>query len=128
VRLLQTLQPLLPLRQILLRHFRHFLRLVVQHHEIPIHEVEAVQLVTGLLGVHHVVVDDERSALGGGGGAGADLADGAEFAEEVEERRRVDVVGEVLDEEDAVGFRGKLLAGRHSCGGDQVGGLRGRRG
>ena len=38
------------------------------------------------------------------------LADGSEFAKEVEERGRIDIVGKVLDEEDAVGFRSKLIA------------------
>ena len=73
---------------------------MVQHHQVPIHEVEAVQLVAGLLGVLDVVVDDEGGALGGGAVAGADLADGTEFREQVEEGWRVDVVGEVFDEED----------------------------
>jgi hypothetical protein len=120
VRLLQVLQPLLPLRQILFCHLRHLLRLVVQYHQIPIHEVEAVQLVTGLLRIHNVVVNNERGAFGGGGGASADLADGAEFAEEVEEGGRVDVVGEVFDKEDAVRFRGELLAGGHGCDYDEA--------
>ena len=116
MRLLQVLQPLLPLRQILLRHLRHLLRLMVQHDQVAVHEVESVQFVAGLLGVHDVVVDDKRGALGGGGGAGADLADGTELAEEVEQGGRIDVVGEVLDEEDAVRFGGKLLARGHRCG------------
>ena len=86
---------------------------MVQHDQISVHEVEPVELVAGLLGVDDVVVDNERGALGRGGGASADLPDGAELAKEVEEGRRVDVVGKVLDEEDAVGFGGELLAGRH---------------
>jgi hypothetical protein len=113
MRLLQVVQPLQPLRQILLRHFRHLLRLVIQYHQVPIHEVEPVQLVAGLLGVHDVVVDDERGTLGSRGGTRANLTDGAKLAEQVEEGRRVDVVGEVLDEEDTVGFRSELLARRH---------------
>lgn len=113
MRLLQVVQPLLPLRQILLRHFRHLLWLVVQDHQVPIHEVEPVQLVAGLLGVYDIVVDDERGTLGSRGSARANLTDGAKLAEQVKEGRRVDVVGQVLDEEDAVGFGSELLARRH---------------
>ena len=39
-------------------------------------EVEAVQLVAGLLCVHHVVIDNKGSSLGVGGNALADLAVG----------------------------------------------------
>jgi hypothetical protein len=89
---------------------------VIQHHQVSVHEVEPVELVTGLLGVHDIVIDHERGALGRSGGARADLANGPEFAEEVEEGGRVDVVGEVLDEEDAVCFWGELLARGHRGG------------
>jgi hypothetical protein len=101
---LHPLQPLLPLSQIL-RALDHLLRLVVEDDEVAVHEVEAVELVAGLLGVGHLVVDDEGGALGVGGVALADLAHGAEFGEEGEEGGRVQVVGQVFDEEDAVGER-----------------------
>ena len=74
---------------------------MVQHDEIAILEVEAVQLVAGALGVHDIFVDDEGGAFGVCRDALADLAEGAEFAEEVEEVVGADVVGEVLDEEGA---------------------------
>jgi hypothetical protein len=76
---------------------------VIQHHQIAVHEVEPVQFVASLLGVGDLVVHDECGALGGRGVALSDLADGTEFAEEVEEGRGVEIVGEVLDEEDAGG-------------------------
>ena len=117
--LLHPLQILLPLLNIVLDTLHlHLLRLMVQHHQIAIHEVEPVQLITRLLGVHDVLVYHVRCAFGGVGGSGADLADGTEFAKEVEEGGRVDVVGEVLDEEDAVGFGGEFVGAGHrvACG------------
>jgi hypothetical protein len=96
---LDPLQPLLPLRQIL-RTLRHLLRLVVEHDQVAVHEIEAVQLVAGLFGVGHLVVDHECGALGVGGVALADLAHRNEFTEEREEGGRVEVVGQVFDEED----------------------------
>lgn len=42
--------------------------------EVAVLEVEAVELVAGLLGVHHVLIDDECSALGVVRNALADLA------------------------------------------------------
>lgn len=42
--------------------------------EIAVLEVEAVELVAGLLGIHHILVDDKGSALGVAGNALADLA------------------------------------------------------
>ena len=88
---------------------------MIQHHEIPIHEIEPVQLVAGLFGVGDLVVDDERGALGVGGVALSDLPHRTEFAEEGEEGGRVEVVGEVFDEENPVG-RGELVRG--ASGGD----------
>jgi hypothetical protein len=98
---LNPLQRLLPLLHILLA-LRHLLWLVIQHHQVPTHEIEPIQFIARLLRVGDFVVHDERGALGGGGVALPDLADGAEFAEEGEERGRVEGVGEVLDEEDSV--------------------------
>jgi hypothetical protein len=83
---LHPLQPLLPLRQIL-RAPGHLLGLVVEHDEVAVHEVEAVELVARLLGVGHLVVHDKGGALGRRRVALPDLADGAEFAEELEEWR-----------------------------------------
>ena len=88
---------------------------MVQHYQIPIHKVEPIQLITRLFRVDYVFVDHVRRAFGGIGGPGADLADGTEFAKEVEEGGGVDVVGEVLDEEDAVGFGSEFVAARHVC-------------
>ena len=42
--------------------------------EVSVLEVEAVQLVASRLGVHHVFIDNECSALGVVGNALADLA------------------------------------------------------
>ena len=75
---------------------------MVEHHQIAIHKIEPVQLVAGLFGVGDLVVDDERGALGVGGVALSNLAYRAEFAKEGEEGGRVEVVGEVFDEEDPV--------------------------
>ena len=89
---------------------------MIQNHQVSVHEVEPVELIASLLGVHDVVIDHERGALGRSGGACADLANGPEFAEEIKEGGRVDVVGEILDEEDTVCLWGELLARGH-CGG-----------
>ena len=70
--------------------------------KVAILEVEAVELVTGLFGVHYVVVDDKGRALGVVGDALPDLPDAAEFAEKVEELFGGDVVAEVFDEEGSV--------------------------
>lgn len=83
--------------------------------EIAILEVESVQLVAGLLGVHNIFIDNKGGALGSVGNSLADLAaqavsvccdtaamdkcwargapDWAEFTEEFEELFRSDVVG-----------------------------------
>jgi len=42
--------------------------------EVAVLEVEAVELIAGLLGIHHVFIDDEGSALGVRGDALTDLA------------------------------------------------------
>ena len=110
---LQLLLPFLHALTITRHTVLHLLRLVVQHDQVAVHEVVAVQLVARLFGVGDVLVDDERGALGRGGGAGADLADGPEFAEEREERGRVDVVGEVFYEEDLVRFQGQFGGAGH---------------
>ena len=89
---------------------------MIEDYQIPIHKIEPVQFVAGLFGIDYVVVDDKRGALGSLGSPSADLADGAEFAKEIEERGCVDIVGEVLDEEDAVCFGGKFLPGGHDGG------------
>ena len=47
---------------------------MVQHHEVPVLEVEAVQLVACGFGVHDIFVDHERCALGVVGDALTDLA------------------------------------------------------
>ena len=52
--------------------------------------------------VRYFVVHDECGAFRGRGVALSDLADGAEFAEELEEGRGVEGVGEVFDEEDSL--------------------------
>ena len=130
---LNGLCSLLPLRQIL-RTLHHFLRLVIQHHEVSIHEVESVQFITRLLGIGDFVIHDEGGALGGWGVTLSDLADGTEFAEEAEEGGRIEVVGEVFDEENSVDvdiseegeveegclpvcFWGELVRTRHFDGG-----------
>jgi len=41
----------------------HLLWLMVKDDEISVHEVEAVQSVAGVFGVHNVLVDDIGSAL-----------------------------------------------------------------
>lgn len=76
---------------------------MIQHHEIAIHEIKPVQLITRLFGIGDLVIHDERGALGGGRVALADLAYGSEFAEEREERWGVEGVGEVFYEEDSRG-------------------------
>ena len=81
---------------------------MVQHYQIPVLEIEPVELVARLFGVGDVLVDDKDGAFGVVGGALADLADGAEFAEEVEEFVRGDVV--------AVSRCGGLGKGREGTG------------
>jgi len=55
-------------------------------------EVKAIQFIAGLLGVHHVFIDNECRALCVVGDALADLSDRTEFAEEIEEFLWSDVV------------------------------------
>lgn len=110
---LYPLQALRPSHNILLDIDLHLLNLMIQHHQIPIIEIETIQLITGLFCINHVLVDDVRGTLGGGGVAGADLTYGPKFAEEVEEFAVIDVVGEVFDEEDAIGFRGEFVGAGH---------------
>lgn len=86
---------------------------MVQHNQIPIHEVEAVQLVTRLFGVHDIFIDHIRCAFSLVVCARADLSNGPKLAEEIEECGCVDVVGEVLDEEDAVCFWREFVGARH---------------
>ena len=81
---------------------------MIQHYQIPVLEIEPVELVACLFGVGDVLVDDKGGSLGVVGGALADLADGAEFAEEVEEFVRGDVI--------AVFGRGKGKVRRRSGG------------
>ena len=105
--LFQFLQIFLPLRNILLRDsLGHLLGLVVQDYQIPIHKVETIELVAGLFGVNHIIIDHECGPLGRGGGASTDLAYGAKFREEIKECRRIDVVGEIFDEENSASERG----------------------
>ena len=91
----------------------HLFWLVVETDQISVHEVEAIQLVASLFCIHNILVDHIRSAFRSVCVPSANLADGSEFAKEVEECGRIDVVGEVLDEEDAVGFRSELVASGH---------------
>lgn len=116
---LDSMFPLLPFQLI---HSRtnvvfciclHFFGLVVQYHQVTIHEVEAVELVTGLLRVHYVFVDHKGCSFGLVVRTGADLADGTELAEEVEQSGGVDVVCEILYEEDAVRFRSEFVGAGH---------------
>lgn len=78
---------------------------MVEDYKIAVHEVETVQLVAGLLRIHDIFINHKSGALGFVVGPGANLTDGTKLAEEVKEGWGVDVVGEVLDEENAVGFR-----------------------
>ena len=69
--LLNPLQPLLSLLQIRLSHLpgpnrtfpRHLFRLVIQNHQVPIHEVISVELVTGLFRVGDLIVYHESRSL-----------------------------------------------------------------
>jgi hypothetical protein len=106
---------------ILLRVHFHLLRLMIQHNEIPVHKIETVQFITGLLRIHDIFVDDVGRAFGRVGGACSDLADRPVFAKEIEERLGVDIVGKIFDEEDTVGLGGKLVT---LCHGLEVGGSR----
>lgn len=47
---------------------------VLRTDQVSALEVEAVQLVAGLLRIHDILVDDESGALGVGGNALADLS------------------------------------------------------
>ena len=86
---------------------------MIEHYQIPIHEIEPVEFIACLFCVYHVLVDHVGGTFGSVRASGADLADGTKFAKEVKEGGGVDVVGQVLDEEDAVGFGGELVGARH---------------
>jgi len=112
--LLYLLQILLPGSDIFgSRGELHLLWLMVEDDEIPVHEVEAIEPVASVLRVHDIFVDDIGCALCGIGGAGSYLPEWTVLAEEIEEGGSVDVVGQVLDEEDAIGFWGQLVVSRH---------------
>lgn len=71
---------------------------MIQHHEVSVLEVEPIQLVTRLFGLHHILVDDERGALGVVVDPLSDLPNRAKFAKEIEELVGGYVVaGELLD-------------------------------
>jgi hypothetical protein len=91
----------------------HLFGLMVKDDEIAVHEIEAIEFVTGLFCVQDILVDDKSGSFGGVGGPSADLSNGTELAKEVEQSGRVDVVGEVLDEKDAVGLRSQFVTARH---------------
>ena len=76
---------------------------MIKHDQIPTLKVESVQLVACLFGVHDILVHHERRSCGVVRNALADLPYGAEFAEEAEELVGCYCVGEILDEEGAVG-------------------------
>lgn len=69
----ELFEVLLPLLEILFRA-GHLLGLVVEHDEVAVLEVEAVQLVARLLGVHDILVDYEGGTLSVVRYALADLA------------------------------------------------------
>ena len=50
------------------------LGLMVQHDQVSVLEVEAVQFIAGSLGIHDIFVDDESGALGVSSDALANLA------------------------------------------------------
>jgi hypothetical protein len=60
--LFETLQILLPFRQVLFRP-KHFLRLVVQHDEVSVLKIESIELIACLFGVVHVFVYDKSGTL-----------------------------------------------------------------
>lgn len=62
-------------------------------------EIEAVELVAGLLGVGYVFIDNEGSTLGVVGDTLSNLANWAKFSEKVEQLFRSDVVTQVLYEQ-----------------------------
>lgn len=66
VLLLQLFQVLRTCGEVLLRRscFCHLLGLVVEYDEIPVLEVEAVELITGSLRIHDIFVNDKRCAFG----------------------------------------------------------------
>jgi hypothetical protein len=77
------------------------LRLMIKNDEVSVLEVETIELVACLLGVYDILVYHKRSSLCVVGDTLADLTDGTEFAKELKEFVRADVVVEVLDEKRA---------------------------
>ena len=71
---------------------KHFGSSYPRTNKISILEVEAIQLVAGLLGVHDVFKDDVGGALGVVCNALTYLADGPKATEKLEEILRRDVV------------------------------------
>lgn len=89
---------------------------MVQHDQIPAHEIEPVQLVTGLLGVRHLVVDHKGRAFGVGRAALANLTDRSEFGEQGKQVGGREIVGEIFNEEDADDQEGGSAWGQLGCG------------
>jgi hypothetical protein len=93
-------------------HF-HFFGLVIENDQVTVSEIKAVQFIARLLRIQDVFIDNVGCSLRGIGGSGSNLAYWTKFAKEIEEGGAVNVVGKVLDEEDAVRFRGELVGSRH---------------
>ena len=55
--------------------FGHLLGFVVEHDEVAVLEIKAVQFVAGGFGVHDIFEDDEGGAFGSAGDALADLSE-----------------------------------------------------
>lgn len=102
---------------------------MVEDNEVAVLEIESVELVAGLFGVYHILVDNECGALCVVGDALADLAnsslaqcratvgeksqyspDRTELAKELEEIVGTDVVVEVLDEKRAVAQSARVVS------------------
>lgn len=81
-----------------------FLGLMIQDDQISIAHIEAGQVITRVLGVEYVFVDDECRSFGLRRGAHAYLSYSAVLAEYVVHFLRRDLVGQVAHKQDAVDF------------------------
>lgn len=114
--LLHLLEILLPSSNIFSgRSDLHLLGLMVEDDQISVHEVEAIQSVAGILRIHNILIDDIGCSLGVVCGTSSYLSEGTVLAEKIEEGRSIDIVGQILDEKDAVGFGCQLVASRHAA-------------
>lgn len=82
---------------------------MVKNDQISIHEIVAIKSVACILRVHDIFINNISGSFSSIRSASSYLPKWTMFSEEIEECRRIDVVGQVFDEQNAIGFWGQLV-------------------